>query len=341
MTEVVERPGDDWWHGLMPALVTPFDARGEIDAEGLRRHVGRVAGVQGVVAVVALGHAGEILALSRQERRTVTELVRAVAPSHVKVVAGIEGATGVDLGRGAEEAMHAGADAVLVLPPFDRRPFRHLAKVPAVVTATFETIYKQSGAPMIVFQYPDASGCSYSVDALDALADLAGVVAVKAATGNVGQFAQLYRQLRARVGVLAAGDSPALLGMMLSGCDGVLAGISTIGTEVWAQVLADVWEHREAAAVRTFFERCAPLTSSIYEDQLHLSEVSTFAATKEALFQLGEIDSPWSRPPSVMPGEERRAKIASALRAANLVANRVSEFNAEEALLGVGSRPRS
>lgn len=310
--------GRGWWRGLMPAAVTPFTEDGQIDSDSLERHLQRVAGEAGVVGVVVLGHAGEVLALSSDERAEVVRLARRCLPEGVRLVAGIEAGTAELLGVEGARAVAAGADALLVLPPFDARPFRALSRVADVVAATFRVVCERAGAPVIVFQYPESSGCAYSLEALDAMADVAGVVAVKAATGNIAEYIRIRERLQSRVGILAAADSPVLLAMMLHGCDGVLAGISTVGTRIWANVLTDVWGGREGSAVRTFRERCELLTWSIYENQLHVSDVSTFAATKEALYQLGELRTPMSRPPSVMPGEERRLQIARALAACGL-----------------------
>jgi dihydrodipicolinate synthase/N-acetylneuraminate lyase len=71
--------------GIIPAVTTPFDERGEIQTGALRRNVERMveAGVHGFVAT---GTMGESASLTVPERELVTRSVVEAAAGHVPVL---------------------------------------------------------------------------------------------------------------------------------------------------------------------------------------------------------------------------------------------------------------
>ncbi|MGN6743623.1 MAG: dihydrodipicolinate synthase family protein, partial [Amnibacterium sp.] len=112
---MTERPFDRL-EGVLFFPVTPFDARDRVDAALLEQHVAERVG-QGAGGVFAACGTGEFHALALDEvRATVDTAVRATA-GRVPVIAGTGGPVGhaVAAARAAEEA---GADGLLVLPPY-------------------------------------------------------------------------------------------------------------------------------------------------------------------------------------------------------------------------------
>src|SRR3712207_9491863 len=103
--------------GLMPAMVTPFDERGEVDLAATEAVIERFieAGVDGISP---LGSTGEFSHLTGEERKRFAEKVVKIVAGRVPLVVG-GGAAGtkemVELARHAESA---GADAGLVVSPF-------------------------------------------------------------------------------------------------------------------------------------------------------------------------------------------------------------------------------
>ncbi|MDR1387736.1 MAG: dihydrodipicolinate synthase family protein [Propionibacteriaceae bacterium] len=305
--------------GLFPATITPFAPDLTIDFEALRRHFDAVASAPGVRGLAVNGHLGEILTLSRQER---AQVVRAAVPALGRdqlLISGIEGRTAEQAVLDGLAVREAGAQALLVLPPIDVRPFRRLAANPAAMTDYFQTLARRVGLPMIVFLYPQHSGSAYSLEVLDALAAIPEVVAVKAATADVTRYGQVWDQVHDRVAVLAASDCPPLLGMMLQGLDGALLGISVIAPERWATLVDDVCDGRLERAWATFGDFAEPLMAAVFENQEPTGWASEAARTKEALVQLGLIPSSRVRPPAVDVDQSDRAVIRRGLRLAGLI----------------------
>lgn len=301
-------------NGLIPATVTPFDEDGKISDRDLSRHILRSADVRGVYGVAVNGHAGEILSLSSKERAHVVNVARKALPRGKKLIAGIDGRTIEDLVEEGKAAARNGADALLVLPPFDVRPYRKLSQNLNVVHRLFKQLNDEIGIPMVIFLYPEKEGCTYPDSVLRNLVDIPNVVAVKAGAGTVTRYSGVWEELKDHVSVLAANDSPELLGMLLRGAHGSLIGISVIGPEVWSKMVEYAISGKADEASDIFNKFCIPLVRVIFENQDPTSFISPFAATKEALYQLGEISSPYSRYPSISPDEKRKSEISKVLR---------------------------
>jgi 4-hydroxy-tetrahydrodipicolinate synthase len=308
--------------GLFPAAVTPFTADGAIDHDGLQRHVRDIIETDGVTGVTVLGHAGEITTLTPEERTAVVATARAVVPAGKLLVAGVEGRTADLVTVESQASIDAGADALLVLPPFDVRPLRHLVNNPDAVHGFFNTLSERLATPMIVFHYPPSTGCSYSLQALEAAAEVPYVQAVKASTGDITRYAELYDRLQGRISVLAAADSPLLLPMLIHGADGAVLGVSAVGSPIWAQLIALCHSGDFTTAADVFKRRCLPLTTAIYDNQLQRTGIASFAAAKEALVMLGRIGDATIRPPAIAPDVARKKVIESALVAAGLLDER-------------------
>src|SRR5918995_2102076 len=150
--------------GLMPAMVTPFDERGEVDLGATEAVIERFieAGVSGISP---LGSTGEASHLTANERKRFAEEVVRIVGGRVPVVIGV-GATGtretVEL---ACHAQKAGADAVLVVSPFywkvgEKGLFKH-----------FATVAESVDIPLVIYNLPMLTGIDLSPVLIGRLAD--------------------------------------------------------------------------------------------------------------------------------------------------------------------------
>src|ERR687884_890218 len=144
------------FHGVLPALVTPFTDDGEaIDTGALAALVERLVGA-GVGGLVPGGSTGEFTTLTNAERRQLVEVTVEAAGGRVPVVAGtgaLSTRETVELSRHAERA---GAAAVMVVPPFyDALSWRELL---AHYTAVADAI----DIPIMYYNLPSASGVRLS-----------------------------------------------------------------------------------------------------------------------------------------------------------------------------------
>ncbi|MCJ2060873.1 dihydrodipicolinate synthase family protein [Methylobacterium sp. J-048] len=158
--------------GLSAFPITPSDAEGRVDAEGLRRLLERLASA-GVDSIGLLGSTGTYAYLSREERRRAVAIAAEAVDGRVPILVGI-GALRTDAAiRLARDARAAGADAGLLAPvsytPLtDDEVFRH-----------FEAVAGKGGLPLVIYDNPGTTHFRFSPALIGRIARLPGVVAAK------------------------------------------------------------------------------------------------------------------------------------------------------------------
>lgn len=106
--------------GVIPPIATPFAEDGELDHQSLVRLTEHLIS-GGVHGIFCLGSTGECAALTDAERKTIVETVVEINAGRVPILAGItETSTRRALALG-RLVVEAGADAVVVAPPFYHR----------------------------------------------------------------------------------------------------------------------------------------------------------------------------------------------------------------------------
>src|SRR3954471_18190504 len=106
------------FHGVLPALITPFTADGEaIDTHSLAAIVDRLVGA-GVGGLVPGGSTGEFTTLTHAERRLLVETVVEAAAGGGPVVGGTGALSTRETIQLSVHAERAGATAVMIIPPF-------------------------------------------------------------------------------------------------------------------------------------------------------------------------------------------------------------------------------
>lgn len=112
--------GHSLFHGIVPMQVTPFRQDGSLDLDGLSSIIEWQARI-GVTNISALGMAGEFFKLATDEIEAVISTVVDASPG-VRTLVGVSAGSGEVAARLARYAARAGADGLLVLPPFGIKP---------------------------------------------------------------------------------------------------------------------------------------------------------------------------------------------------------------------------
>lgn len=192
--------------GISTALVTPFDDEGNVDEVALRRLVDRQAEA-GVASIAVAAGCGEYIALSTTERLRVTQVSVEQARGRIKVLSGI---LAPSTGQAAEDARlfdGLGGDApdgLLVLTPF------YVSPSPAGLVTHFKRVTDESGLPVIIYNNPGRTGINLDVEALEELAKIASIVAVKECDRDLGRVATKIARLGDRLTFLGGDDDIAL-----------------------------------------------------------------------------------------------------------------------------------
>ncbi|KAK2606466.1 hypothetical protein QQS21_003159 [Conoideocrella luteorostrata] len=169
--------------GIMVALATPYKADGSIDHEAIHTHVNRMvdAGVHGLVPG---GSTGEFTTMTFGERKVMMETVIEAAAGRVPVVAGIGALNTSDALDLARHHAKAGADALMVLPPFYEAP--NLVELKGY----FKEIHVASGLPLLYYNIPGLTGSKLGPKDLASLSEV-GVKYLKDTSGDAPALTEL------------------------------------------------------------------------------------------------------------------------------------------------------
>ena len=200
------------FEGLSVAMVTPF-LKGRVDRDGVERLVEYMV-TGGVQGLVVSGSTGEAATCTVEERRDLWAFVKERAKGRAWVVAGTgtnSTADSITLTRMAEEL---GMDGAMVVTPFYNRP------TPKGQAAHFAAVAKSTKLPLILYNVPGRTGTNTTPDVLAMVHDLPNVKAVKEASGNLEQMAQVKTRTKL---TLLSGDDALTLPSIAVGGEGIVS----------------------------------------------------------------------------------------------------------------------
>lgn len=178
-------------HGIFPPITTPFYPTGEVYYKKLESNVERYSRTP-VAGIVIQGSTGEAILLSDQERRDVLKCAIAAAAPHKVMIAG----TGIESAHETlaltEYAAGLGYDAAMVRTPHYYKKQMH----PANLLAFYRTVADQSPLPIIIYNFPQATGYDMPAEIVIALADHPNIVAIKESSGNLDKVKAMVEGTR-------------------------------------------------------------------------------------------------------------------------------------------------
>src|SRR6266568_3384069 len=170
-------------HGVIPAVLLPFDGELAIDEAGFRKHLRDVAATAGLSAITVNAHSTEVASCTFEEQRRVMEISADQVGDRLPIVHGVWADGSQEAARIARAAAVGGASALLVFPP---GPFT-LGQNAEMAIAHFKRVAEAAPElPIIAFQYPLATGQGYPPETLLKLVDAVPQIrAIKDWTNNV------------------------------------------------------------------------------------------------------------------------------------------------------------
>ncbi|HEX2545472.1 MAG TPA: dihydrodipicolinate synthase family protein [Ramlibacter sp.] len=299
--------------GLVPAPVTPFTRDGAVDHAAIRRYgswLGKFAGVKGLVV---LGHAGEGTFLSQEEQSAVIRSFSESVDGKLPIIAGITLEGTQVAAEEAKRAVQAGAAAGLVYPSHGWLRFGYQNGAPQ---DRYRAIHEESGLPLILFQYPDATKATYNLETQLEIAAQPGVFAMKNGVRNMRRWdteIPVIRRERPELQILTCHDEYLLHTMF--DVDGALVGYGGLTPEPLIELIA-AGKARDYKKARAIHDQLLAVTRTVYHRGSHMEGT---VALKHGLVARGILEHATVRSPllPLEPGAE--VEIAQALRSAGLV----------------------
>src|SRR5207248_514411 len=154
-------------HGVIPAVLLPFNDDLSIDEKSFRAHLRDVAATKGISAITINAHSTEVASLGFEEQRRVLAIAQEEIGDRLPLVNGVWADGSLEAARIARMAADGGASALLVFPP---GPFT-LGQRPEMAVEHFRRVAGAADLPIIAFQYPLSGGQGYPLATLLALVE--------------------------------------------------------------------------------------------------------------------------------------------------------------------------
>ncbi len=301
-------------HGVIPAVLLPFEDDFSIDEKSYRAHLKDVTAVEGVTAITTNAHASEVASCTFEEQRRVLEVTMDEIGASVPVVNGVYADGSFDAQRIARMATEGGASALLVFPP----ALYTLGQRPEMAVEHFKRIADVTDLPLIVFQYSlAAGGQGYPLPTLLKIIEAVPTVrAIKDWSGSPQTHERNVRALQSLprpINVLTT-HSAWLFSSLVLGANGLLSGSGSVIADLQAQLFRAV-QRNDLAAARRLNDRIFPTAEVFYAEPA----VDMHNRMKEALVLLGKLPRAVVRPPLMKLSNEEIQKIRSALVLAGLL----------------------
>jgi 4-hydroxy-tetrahydrodipicolinate synthase len=282
--------------GCGTALVTPFRGDGSLDEATLRRLVRRQIDA-GINFLVPCGTTGESPTLTRAEHLRVVGITLEEAAGKTPVLAGAGGYNTHEVIELAQEIERMGANGILSVTPYYNKPtqeglFQHYSAIASAIRL-----------PIVVYSVQGRTGVNVEPATLARLAKIPNIVAVKEASGNIGQMANVIQEVPPEFNVLS-GDDAITIPLIALGGRGI---ISVVSNEIPAEMtqLAQACLRGDFDAARAIQRRFLPLMNVNFVE-------SNPIPVKAAMAAMGLLEPVW-RLPMCPPSAPSQQKIEKAL----------------------------
>jgi 4-hydroxy-tetrahydrodipicolinate synthase len=279
--------------GCGTALVTPFHQDGSIDENALRNLVAWQV-ESGIDFLVPCGTTGETPTLSHDEWLHVIDVTIEVVAGRVPIVAGATSNSTFDAVEKAKEvASRPGVNAILTASPYYNKPtqegqYRH-----------FRAIAEAVDKPLILYNVPGRTGANLEPGTLARLAEVPNILAVKEASGNISQIAEVCSVVPPHFLVFSGDDSLTLPVISLGG----VGIISVASNEI---------PHEMAAMTRAALNNDWDTARQIHRKYLALMQANFIESNpmpvKAVLAMMGRIEEAY-RLPMVPMRRDTRSKL--------------------------------
>ncbi|MEU2024488.1 dihydrodipicolinate synthase family protein [Streptomyces sp. NPDC016469] len=299
--------------GVIPPVVTPLTADGELDIPSLERVVGHLVD-GGVTGLFALGSSGETAYLTPGQQDRVIEAVTAAAGGQVPVLVGaIETTTNRAIER-ARRAAELGADAVVVTAPFYTRT--HATEI----DRHFRDVAAALDLPVLAYDVPVCVHSKLDPELLLPLAADGVLAGVKDSSGDDGSFRRLVIGARELPGFsVLTGHELVVDAMMLGGADGSVPGLGNVDPHGYVR-LHEAAVRGDWAAARAEQDRLVALFDIVRAARPGTASATAagLGAFKTALMLRGIIATNVMSPPMRRLDAEETAAVAACLERAGL-----------------------
>jgi 4-hydroxy-tetrahydrodipicolinate synthase len=290
------------FQGTGTAMITPFKDDGSVDEKALRRFVDfQIDG--GVDMLLPCGTTGEGATLDADETDRVLQIVVEQSGGRVPVIVGAGSNSTAKAVQATKRAKKLGANGVLSVGPYYNKPtqqgyYEH-----------FKAIAEAENIPIVVYNVPGRTSGNIEAKTMLRLAEIGNIVAVKEASGNLGQIMEIIKEAPSHFRVLSGDDAMALPIVLLGG-DGIVSVVSNEAPALMTAIV-DAALQSDIARARELHYKLLPLMNINFVE-------SNPIPVKAALAMMGLVGENYRLPlVKIAPGN--RDKLATVLEQLGLL----------------------
>ncbi len=289
------------FQGSMVAIITPFKD-GRVD-ENTYRELIDFQIEQGTSAIVPCGTTGESATLSMEEHNRVIDIAIEAVNKRVPVIAGTGGNSTAEAIHLTEHAKASGADGTLQVCPYYNKPTQE------GLYQHFKTIAEAVPLPQVMYNIPGRTGINMAPETIARLAELPDIVAIKEASGSLGQMAEVVQLAGDKI-TLLSGDDNLTLPVLAIGGKGVISVVANIVPKDNADMVR-AWGEGRVDEARERFYRLLPLCQAMFYETNPIP-------VKTSLAMMGKVDGELRLPMCAM-APANKDKLEKALQAYGLI----------------------
>ncbi len=240
--------------GSIVAIVTPFK-EGKVDEEAYRELI-EFQIENGTSAIVPCGTTGESATLDMKEHARVIDIAVEAVNKRIPVIAGTGGNSTSEAIELTGHAKKVGADGTLQVTPYYNKPTQE------GLYQHFKAIAEAVPLPQVLYNVPGRTGLNMLPETVARLAGLPEVVALKEASGNLAQMAEIVKLAGDNI-TLLSGDDNVTLPVLSLGGKGVVSVVANIVPKDTAE-LVSAWEEGNVERAKELFYRLFPLCQAMF-----------------------------------------------------------------------------
>lgn len=289
--------------GVLPAMVTPFNEREELNEPVIRELVEYLVR-NGVHGLFIIGSQGEFYALSKKEKKRIMEIVVEQVGGRVPVYAGTGAITTKEVIELNKYAENVGVDAVSVITPYFISPSQN------ELYEHYKEIAKSTNLPVLLYNNPSRTGVNLSANLVEKLADIDNIVGIKDSSGDLTLTSEYIRRTQGKNFYVMAGRDTLILATLFYGGTGAIAACANVAPKLVSDIY-NFYVQGELEKAKEAQQKLAPLRIAF--------ELGTFPVViKEALNIMGIPVGP-CRGPVKGIDEERKKELKKILQSLNLI----------------------
>ena len=215
--------------GVWCPSITPMDKDGNVDLNGLKRHLQRLTEAN-IDVILLMGSIGEFASFTLEERLMLIREARTM--STLKMVANVSSTCTHDVLVMAQEAYRTGYDAVMILPPY------YCGQTAKQLLSYFRNLGRELRGKWFAYNFPARTGCDLTPDLVATLASefphFAGIKDTVDCQSHTRSMIQATQSVRSDFAVLSGYDEYYIPNLLAGGA-GIISGLNNVMPELFVE----------------------------------------------------------------------------------------------------------